>query len=299
MNGTVPRISPEKVRPESPTPRKLLARPKSEILTRQPFGRLGDQDVLGLDVAVDEAELVGLFQPLEHLAGEAASLLDRIAAGIGLGERFQVGARDVFHGEPELASGHSLLVKLDDIGMTQLADDRDLALKAIDGGAGCGRLGHDQLESDHLAGEVVASLINHAHRTAAQLAQAGVIGNRLGQPRGLGTAEHAPPFDLLAGRPGLRAHDRQIRRCHRPTARAPNLAQSGSSRWRRVPCDRHPPDDNPCASSTSTRKTLCPAAIMSPETSRTRSTRLLFTNVPLVLPRSRSSHCGGLISIMK
>ena len=34
MNGTVPRISPEKVRPESPTPRKLLARPKSEILTR-------------------------------------------------------------------------------------------------------------------------------------------------------------------------------------------------------------------------------------------------------------------------
>ena len=108
--------------------------------------------------------------------------------------------------------------------MTQLTDDRDLALEAIDGGAGGGRLGHDQLEGDHLAGEVVARLIDHAHRTTAQLAQRRVIGNGLGQPRGLGTAERAPPLDLLAGRPGLRAHDRQIRRCHRPTARAPNLA---------------------------------------------------------------------------
>ena len=38
MNGIVPRISPEKVRPESPRPRKLLARPKSEILAIRPSG---------------------------------------------------------------------------------------------------------------------------------------------------------------------------------------------------------------------------------------------------------------------
>ena len=51
MNGTVPRISPEKVRPERPTPRKLLASPKSEIFTSKPSGVLaiadnGDQSVL-------------------------------------------------------------------------------------------------------------------------------------------------------------------------------------------------------------------------------------------------------------
>ena len=78
----------------------------------------------------------------------------------------------VLHCEPELAASHALLVKLDDIGVAQLTDDRDLALEAIDGGAGGGRLGHDQLEGDHLAGEVVARLVDDAHRTAAQLAQA-------------------------------------------------------------------------------------------------------------------------------
>ena len=132
----MPRISPENVRPESPTPRKLLARPKSEILTVESLGRVGDQDVLGLDVAMHEPELVGLLQPLEHLAGQPAGLLDRIAAGVGLGQRLQVGADDVLHGEPELAAGHALLVPLDDVGVPELADDRHLALKAVDGRRG-------------------------------------------------------------------------------------------------------------------------------------------------------------------
>ena len=46
-------------------------------------------------------------------------------------------------------------------------------------------------------------------------------------------------------------------------------------------------------------KTLCPAAILSPGLSRTRSTCLSLTNVPLVLPRSRSSQRGGLTSTRK
>ena len=41
----------------------------------QALGRLADQDVLGLDVAVDEAQPVGLLQPLEDLAGQPAGLV--------------------------------------------------------------------------------------------------------------------------------------------------------------------------------------------------------------------------------
>ena len=132
MNGTVPRISPEKVRPERPRPRKLLARPKSEILAIRPSGVAADQDVLGLDVAVDEPERVGLLQPLEHLAGHPAGLVDRVAAGLGLGQGLQVRARDVLHREPELAAGHPLLEPLDDVRVLQLADDRHLAEEAVD-----------------------------------------------------------------------------------------------------------------------------------------------------------------------
>ena len=53
------------------------------------------------------------------------------------------------------------------------------------------------------------------------------------------------------------------------------------------------------APSMRTWNTLWPAVIRSPEPSLARSTRFSFTNVPLVLPRSRSSQRGGLISIKK
>ena len=55
---------------------------------------------------------------------------------------------------------------------------------------------------------------------------------------------------------------------------------------RRHPVDPHPED-------------ALAGAIWSPEPSRDRSTRRSLTYVPLVLPRSRSSHRGGLISIRK
>ena len=75
--------------------------------------------------------------------------------------------------------------------MPQLADDRHLAVEAVDGRAGGRRLGHDQLERDHLPGLVVPGLVDHAHRAAAELAQGGVMRHRLGQGRRLGAAsEH-------------------------------------------------------------------------------------------------------------
>ena len=59
-----------------------------------------------------------------------------------------------------------------------------------------------------------------------------------------------------------------------PAARASNLTHR--DRLGRGLLRAAFPEDNPCASSTSTRKTLCPAAMTSPETSVTRSTRLII-----------------------
>ena len=84
-----------------------------------------------------------------------------------MARRFQVRARDVLHREPELAAGHALLIPLDDVGMAELADHGHLALEAVDRRARRGRFGHDQLEGDHLAGQVVPGLVDDAHGAAA------------------------------------------------------------------------------------------------------------------------------------
>ena len=103
------------------------------------------------------------------------------------------------------------------------------------------RLGHDQLEGDHLAGQVVPRLIDHAHGPATELPEGGVIGDRLRQVGRLGTAAHAPPLDRLArGSPasarrpsGWRAPSFHNRRsgsvAMRPSCRGPRSADRSST----------------------------------------------------------------------
>ena len=272
MNGTVPRISPENVRPERPTPRKLLARPKSEILTVRPSGVWAIRMFSGLMSRCTNPSLWACLEALQDLAGQAARLVDRIPAGIGLGQGLQVGAGDVLHGEPELPAGHPLFVAFDDIGMADLADDRHLALEAVDGRAGGGCLGHDQLQRDHPAGHVVTGLVDHAHGAATQLAEAGVIGDGLRQAGGLGATRRAPPLDRLVGGRPDGAGDRQAGRRSAPQP-AHRIEPAASEAVRVDGRFGLSPDDIVSAVSTTTRKTLCPAAIMSCVASRTRSTR--------------------------
>ena len=270
MNGTVPRISPENVKPERPTPRKLLARPKSEILTASPSGSSAIRMFSGLMSRWTNPSWWACSSPLRIWQVRRQACLIGYCPASGLGQRLQVRARDVLHREPELAAGHPLLVAFDDIGMAELADDRHLALEAIDRRAGGGRLGHDQLEGDHLAGQVVPGLVDHAHRAAAQLAQGRVVGNRLRQARRLGAAGRAPPLDRLARRGTGRPGDRQV-----PGAAPRSPAQrtglrSSVSGAQTCASDSRRPRTCPPTHSTRTRNTLWPAAITSPETRRTR-----------------------------
>ena len=66
---------------------------------------------------MNEAERMGVFQPLQDLAGHSAGLEDRIAAGLLVGDDFQVRPVGVFHGEPKLAAAGSLLKPLDNVRM--------------------------------------------------------------------------------------------------------------------------------------------------------------------------------------
>ena len=71
MNCSVPATTPVAVMPDRPACWKLLARPKSVSLAAVIVG-VGEEDVLGLDVAVDEALLVREAEPLEGLLGRGA-----------------------------------------------------------------------------------------------------------------------------------------------------------------------------------------------------------------------------------
>jgi hypothetical protein len=64
----VPATVPVAVMPDRPACWKLLARPKSATRARR---RLGQQHVVGLQVAVDETCLVGGGEALERLDGDA------------------------------------------------------------------------------------------------------------------------------------------------------------------------------------------------------------------------------------
>ena len=91
---------------------------------------LGEQQVLGLDVAVDHAVLVGVLERLGRLAGDP----ERVVHGElplppqPVAERL---ALDVRHGEPELPGGLARVVDREDVGVLEAGGELDLALEAL------------------------------------------------------------------------------------------------------------------------------------------------------------------------
>jgi hypothetical protein len=79
-----------------------------------------DHDVLGLEVAVQDPQVVGLGQPLTNLAGDAHGLGFGQVAGAA-DEAFQIFARHEFHGD---VKGRPLLTQVvhpADVSMRNLA----------------------------------------------------------------------------------------------------------------------------------------------------------------------------------
>ena len=88
------------------------------------------QDVLGLDVAVDDAALVGVLQRLGRLAGELERVVDGelllpvepVAQRLALDER---------HDVVEQAVGLARVVEAEDVGVLEVGGDPDLAQEPV------------------------------------------------------------------------------------------------------------------------------------------------------------------------
>ena len=105
-----------------------------------------EQDVLGLDVAVDDAVLVGVGQRFRGLAGD----LDRVVEGkllLPVQAVPQGLALDERHDVVEDAVRLARVVQAEDVGVLQVGGDPDLAEEAV-GADGGGELGPQDLDRD-------------------------------------------------------------------------------------------------------------------------------------------------------
>ena len=132
----------------------------------------GEQDVLGLDVAVDDAVPVGVVERAGDLTGDPERVVDRelALAPEPVAERL---ALDERHGEPELAAGLTGVENGQDVGMLEPGGELDLALEALGAERG-GELGEEDLEGDRAVVAEVVREIDGGHAAAAELALEGV-----------------------------------------------------------------------------------------------------------------------------
>ena len=152
---------------------------------------LVEEDVLGFDVAVDDAAGAGLFQGAPNLAGnaEGALWLHR-ALSHRVGERL---ALDKLHDEEVLAVLHPEVLQSDGVGRMEEGDDVRLAFKALEvARVAGGQLGAEELDSDAGVVAAVDAFHDDAHAAAAELAEQAVVTKRL-REAGFGPWQPLPP----------------------------------------------------------------------------------------------------------
>ena len=133
------------------------------------------EDVGGLQVAVDDALVVGVLHRVAHPRHQAhaGAEVEAVAAGVLV----QGQAADELHREERLAVvGEAGLVDLRDAGVVQPAQDLGLVGEALEE-RGRGEAGADDLEGDSAARAVLLRLVDGAHAALAQQADDGIVGD--------------------------------------------------------------------------------------------------------------------------
>ena len=169
-----------------------LATPKSVSLMTRSIA--GQHDVRRLQVAVDDAAVVGVLQGRDDLQGQVEHLRPRQPAPLAE-DRLAIPAVDVLHRveeQPVVAAG---LEEMDDVGMVELPQGLDFALEPGDEDVVSGQVGVEHLDGDD-GGRVVGPVgaIDTAHRPAADFG--------VDHPRSELPADHANP-------PGTSISDRR------------------------------------------------------------------------------------------
>ena len=127
----------------------------------------GNEDVLGFDVAVDDADAVGGTQSLERVGRVAQRLGDREGA-LRAQELAQVRAVDEFHDEESLARHDPLVEDRDDAGVHDARGRACLASETLDE---CGRVCQVRVHHFEGDGPVESLILGDVHGSHAAAGQ--------------------------------------------------------------------------------------------------------------------------------
>lgn len=154
-----------------------------------PVFRVGEQDVGGLDVAVQQATVVRVVQRTRDRLHDGTHFVDRHALGVALLDQpRRIGALDIVHRDPQMPVEGAAVVDADDVGMPQRRREIGLPIEPFaELGIGRHRLGED---FDHVAARQpgMQRQVDLGHATGAQLPQDRVAGERRTIPHRTGIA---------------------------------------------------------------------------------------------------------------
>ena len=144
-------------------------RPGDAEVGHQRVAVLREQHVLRLDVAVDDAVLVGVLQRSAASRGDPERVVHRqLRARAGAGRAATL-ALDEGHGEPELAGRVAGVVHGEDVRVLEAGGGLDLALEAL-GAERVGQLGVQHLERDRALVPQIVGQEDRGHAAPPQLA---------------------------------------------------------------------------------------------------------------------------------
>ena len=154
-----------------------------------------NEDVRGLDVAVNDSFGVGGIQRVGNLDAERKNLIN--LQGMARDAVLQRHAIEEFHGDERVAVVLSDFVDSADVGVIKRRGGARLATEALQGLRVLGHLVRQELESDEAAELGVFGLVNDAHAASAELFEDAVVGD--------GGADHEEETKrwLMIGRLGL------------------------------------------------------------------------------------------------
>ncbi len=142
----------------------------------------GDENVGGLDVAMDDALGVGGVEGVGDLDGELQQDVgfERTAVDAVL----QGDAFEVLHDDEGLSGGFIDFVDGADVGMIQRRGGAGFALEALERLRVGGDFGRKEFESDEASQLDVFGLVDDAHATAAEFVDDAVVGDGLANHAG-------------------------------------------------------------------------------------------------------------------